>query len=172
MKTAAASRETTATSILTGALVCAIVAAAIAGVTACLVIAAGISGAARHTLRFGFAGVEHSARGAAQIAIHNGRYAAGTLVCALARPSLPRWARLVSDYLLATTLALNAAAIGIAVGAYRWRALAATAPHLPIEFAGLSLAGGAYLHARKQPLSRRALIAAAAAVRSCSGQPR
>jgi hypothetical protein len=161
VKTAADHRATTAMSILTGALVCTIVAAAIAGSAACLVIAIGLSGAARHTLRFGFGGVEHSAQGATQIAIHNGRYAAGTLVCAVLRLSLPRWARLLSDYLLATTLALNAGAIGIAVGGYRWRAIAATAPHLPIEFAGLSLAGGAYVHARRQPLSRRALIATA-----------
>jgi hypothetical protein len=150
-------------SIATGALACASVAAAIAGSAASLIIATGFSGAARHTLRFGFGGVEHSARGATQIAIHNGRYAAGTLVCALLRSSLPQWARLLSDLLLATTLALNAAAIGIAVGAYRGRAVAATAPHLPVEVVGLSLAGGAYLHARTQPFSRRALIATAAA---------
>ena len=64
---------------------------------------------------------------------------------------------------LGTLLAFNAGAVGIAFGAYGQRAIAATAPHLPLEFAGLSLAGGAYLHARRQPLSPPAIAAIAGA---------
>lgn len=161
MKAVATSHETTAISVATGALVCAVAAACIAAAAAVVVIATGLSDDARQTLQFGFDGVDHTTAQAARIAIHNATYAAGTLICALLIPWLPTWARLVSAYLLATTLALNAGTIGIAFGAYRWRAIAATAPHLPVEFAGLSLAGGAYLHACKQPLSMRALIATA-----------
>lgn len=148
-------------SIATGALVCAIGAACIAVTTAVFITATGLSDDARAMLRFGFGGVDHTRAEAARIAIHNARYAAGTLVCALVIAWLPRWAGLVTDCLLATMLSLNAGTIGIAFGAYRWRAVAATAPHLPVEFAGLSLAGGAYLHARKQLLSACSLIATA-----------
>ena len=60
-------------------------------------------------------------------------------------------------------LTFNAAAVGIAIGAYGTRAVTATAAHLPVEFGALSLAGGAYMQACKQPLSARELAAAAAA---------
>jgi hypothetical protein len=161
VKAAAEFRDTTAMSIATGTVVCGLAAACIVSGTAVFVSAAGLSDDARHALRFGFGGVDHTTAEATRIAIHNATYAAGTLVCGVLIPWLPKRARLVSDYLLATLLALNAGTVGIAFGAYRWGAIAATAPHLPIEFAGLSLAGGAYLHACRQPLSVRALIAAA-----------
>lgn len=161
MRPAAAFRDTGATSIATGALACAFVAVCIAATTAVVVIAAGLGDEARSRLRFGFGGVDHTRGEAARIAFHNARYAAGTLVCAVVIPRLPRWTRIATDSLLATVLALNAGTVGIALGAYRWRAVAATAPHLPVEFAGLSLAGGAYLHARAQQLCARSLIAVA-----------
>lgn len=146
-------------SIATGALLCAFAAVCISAATAVFVIATGLADEARATMRFGFGGVDHTKGEAARIAIHNVRYAAGTLVCALVIPRLPPWTRIATDSLLATVLALNAGTVGIAFGAYRWRAIAATTPHLPVEFAGLSLAGGAYLHARKRPLSARSVIA-------------
>lgn len=161
MRTADEPRDTPAMSIATGAFVCALGAACITATTAALVAATGVSDDARATLRFGFGGVDHTRVEAARIAIHNARYAGGSLVCALVIRRLPTWTRIATDCLLATTLALNAGTVGIAFGAYRWRAVAATAPHLPVEFAGLSLAGGAYLHARKQPLSARSFIATA-----------
>jgi hypothetical protein len=161
VRSTAALRDTTATPIATGALVCALAAACIAAATAVFVVATGLSDDARATLRFGFGGLDHTRAEAARIAAHNARYAAGTLVCALVIPWLPTWTRLATDYVLATLLTLNAGTVGIAFGGYRWRAVAATAPHLPVELAGLSLAGGAYLHARKQPLSARSLITTA-----------
>lgn len=149
-------------SIATGALACALAAVLVAAATAVFVIATDLDDEVRATLRFGFGGVDRTRSEAARIALHNARYAAGTLVCALVIPRVPRWTRIATDSLLATVLALNAGTVGIAFGTYRWRAVAATAPHLPVEFAGLSLAGGAYLHARKRPLSVRAGIANAA----------
>jgi hypothetical protein len=161
VRTATALRDRPATSIATGALVCAVAAACITAATAVFITATGLSDDARATLRFGFGGVDHTRAEAARIALHNARYAAGTLVCALVIPRLPKWTRVVTDCLLATVLALNAGTVGMAFGAYRWRGVAATAPHLPVEFAGLSLAGGAYLHSCRQPLSARSLIATA-----------
>jgi Stage II sporulation protein M len=161
MKTASTGAPTL-TSIATGAALCATAITAIVAAAAFFVASAGLSDEARHALGFGFGGVDHTTAEAAWIATHNAKYAAGTLACALLVPWLPRWARLLSDYVLAAMLALNAGTIGVAFGAYRWRAIAATAPHLPVELAGLSLAGGAYLHARRQPLSARALIATTA----------
>ena len=149
----------TARSIATRALRCLTAAASIVAATAVLVIATGLSDDARRALGFRFGGVEHTAGEAAGIALHNARYAAGTLACAAAVPCLPRRARLLSDAVLAALLALNAGTIGVAFGAYRWRVIAATAAHLPLELAALSLAGGAYLHTRRHPPAPRALIA-------------
>ena len=74
---------------------------------------------------------------------------------------MPALAVLLVDLLLAGVLAFNAGLVGVAYGAYGWRAIASTAPHLPVEFAGVSLAGGAYLHACRHPLSVRALAGVA-----------
>ena len=59
-------------------------------------------------------------------------------------------------------LAVNAGLLGVALGAYGSRVAAAIALHLPLEFAALSLAGGAYMQASKQPLGTRALACIAA----------
>jgi hypothetical protein len=149
-------------SIAIGAFVCLTAAACIVAVAAVFVIATGLSDDARRALGFQFSGVDHTTAEASRIAIHNATYAAGTLACAALVPSLSKRARLVSTTVLVALLAANAATIGIAFGAYRWRAIAATAPHLPFELAGLSLAGGAYLHACKQPAPLRALVATGA----------
>lgn len=155
-------REPTATSVAIDGVLCELAAALIVVVAAIVVAAAGLGDDARGTLRFGFGGVEHSGAQVARIALHNSRYAAGTLLCALVAPRMPGLAVLLIDLLLASLLAFNAGLVGVAYGAYGWRAIAATAPHLPVEFAGVSLAGGAYLHACRRPLSRRALGAVAA----------
>jgi hypothetical protein len=149
-------------SIATHSAVCAIAAACIVAGTALFVVATGLSEDARQVLNFDFGGIDHTPTEAARIALHNAKYAGGTLFCAILAPWLPWLPRLLTDYVLATLLVLNSGTIGVAFGAYYGRALAATAPHLPLEFAGLSLAGGAYLHACRRPLSTRALIATSA----------
>ena len=159
MSTGASLREPAAASIAIHAAICAIAAVFIVAVTAVFVAAMGLGDDARQTLRFGFGGIAHTPAQVARIALHNAKYASGTLVCAVLAPWLPRVARMLTDYVLATMLVLNAGTIGIAFGAYRGRAMLATAPHLPLELAGLSLAGGAYLHACRRPLRARALIA-------------
>jgi hypothetical protein len=111
----------------------------------------------RDAWRLSFAGVERTPGEALGIALHNAKLAAATLMCALAAPRLPLRARLLADIALATVLAVNASIVGLALGAYGERLAAATAGHLPIEFAALSVAGGAYLSARRGPVNARAL---------------
>jgi hypothetical protein len=153
----------TATSVMTKAAVLVIVAGSVVVTTALLVVVTGESANARRALGFGFGGVDPSLAEASSIAFHNAKLAGATLVCGAVAPRLPVAMRVPIDLLLALLLVVNAGAVGVALGAYGWRAIAATAPHLPIEFAGLSLAGGAYLHACRQPLSPRAIAAVAGA---------
>ena len=149
--------------IARGSVRCALAAVSVVVVAAAIVSLAGLADDTRRMLRFGFGGVYQSPVEAACIAAQNARFAAGTLVCAGLAPRLkPRGRRLV-DVLLATLLAFNAGAVGIAIGAYGTRAISATALHLPVEFSALSLAGGAYMQACKQPLSARALTGVAMA---------
>ena len=149
--------------ITRSAALCAAVAAAVVIAAAATVSLTGLADEARVLLGLDFAGVERSPTAAASIAIDNGRIAAGVLLCACLAPRLLTRTRIVIDVLLAALLALNAAAVGVAFGAYGTRAIRATALHLPLEIAALSLAGGAYMQACRQPLTRRALAAVATA---------
>jgi hypothetical protein len=159
----ALSHERTTVSVALDALICALMAAAIVALSAIFVAATGLGDNARRALRFGFGGVDRSLAEVSWLALHNARYAGGTLLCALVAPRVPKRALLVTDLLLGSLLAFNAGLVGVAYGAYGWRAIAATAAHLPVEFAAISLTGGAYLHACRRPLSARALAAVAAA---------
>lgn len=137
---------------------------ALAMATAAAVLATGSSEDGRRLLGFDFGGVNRSLGDAIAIAAHNTALAGGVLACATALPRLSR--RLAVDVMLATILTLNAAAIGIAIGAYRVNAIAALAPHALLELAAFSLAGGAYMQARKQAVTARmlTLIGASCAV--------
>ena len=117
----------------------------------------------RHALGFGFGGVDRSLAEVAWIAAHNARVAGATLTWAVAAPRLPRRVRRLVDAVLAIVLSLSGGAVGAAYGAYGGRAITATAPHLPVEFAGLSLAGGAYLHARTHAIRASEFAAVALA---------
>jgi hypothetical protein len=155
--------RSTGTSVAAAACACASAAASLVAATAVLVVVTGVGDDARRALGFGFGGVDRSIAEAMRIAIHNAKFAGGTLLCAAIAPLVPRRALLLTDTALATLLAFNAGTVGLAIGAYGQRAIAAVAPHLPVECAGLSLAGGAYVHARRQRLSRRAIAAVAGA---------
>jgi hypothetical protein len=152
-----------ATSVMTNAAVLVIAAGSVVVTTALLAVVTGESADARRALGFGFGGVDRTFTEASSIALHNAKLAGATLVCGAVAPRLPVAMMVGIDLLLALLLVVNAGAVGVAFGAYGWRAIAVTAPHLPLEFAGLSLAGGAYLHAYTQPLSPRALAAVAGA---------
>lgn len=135
---------------------------AIVALIALGVVVTGQSADARDALRFGFAGMDPSIAQAFAIAIHNSRLAGATLACGVLAPRLHAVTRIPVHLLLALILVFNCAAVGVAFGAYGWRVIRATAPHLPLEFAALSLAGGAYLHACGQPLSTPTIAAVAA----------
>jgi hypothetical protein len=151
-----------ATRVATAATWCFLAAVGIVAFAALVVAATGTSDDARRALRFGFGGVDRSPAEAARIALHNLKYAAGTLTCAALIPRVGPLIRTVVDALLAALLIFNAGAVGVAIGAYGTRVVSAIAPHLPLEFAGLGLAGGAYVQARRQVISAQALAAIAA----------
>lgn len=155
--------STPVAAIAVGTALCAIGAAAVGAATALGVALTGLTDAARSTLGFGFGGLDPSASDVAAIAVHNGRLAAGALLLAAVVPRLPRLARTFADVILLAILALNAGAIGAAIGAYGPRLIEAVALHLPLELGALSLAGGAYMHARQRPIGTRALATLAAA---------
>jgi hypothetical protein len=111
----------------------------------------------RDSLGLSFAGIERTPGEALRIALQNGRIAAAALVGAVTVPRLPVAARRVVDGVLAAVLAFNGIIVGLALGAYGERLVVATAAHLPIEFGALSVAGGAYLSARRRPLRPRSL---------------
>jgi len=145
------------TDIAAGAVACAAAAVLVIAVAAGAVALSGQGEDARRALGFGFGGVERTPGEALRLAIHNARIAAGTLLCAIAAPRLARPARLLVDLMLTSLLAINAGLVGVALGAYGQRLAPAIALHLPLEFAALSLAGGAYMSTSKQPLGTRAL---------------
>lgn len=149
--------------VMRGTALCATVAASVVVTAAAAVAICGLAGETRALLGLDFGGVRRSPTAAASIAIDNGRIAAGVLLCAYLAPRLLTRARIFIDVLFAALLALNAGAVGLALGAYGTRAIRTTVLHLPLELAGLSLAGGAYMQACRQPLTRRAIAAVATA---------
>lgn len=149
--------------ITAGAIVCLSAAMTLLVIAAAAVGLTGLADDARRMLGFDFAGIEPARSEAARIALHNARIAGGTLLCAAIVPLLKVRARQAVERVLATLLAISAIAAGITVGAYGTRAVAALIAHLPLEFAALSLTGGAYRQACHQALRPRELAATAAA---------
>lgn len=148
--------------ITAGAIVCLTAAMTLVVIAAAAVALGGLADDARRMLGFDFRGVEPAASEAARIALHNARIAGGTLLCAAIVPSLAARARQAVDGVLAALLAISAIAVGIAVGAYGARAMTELVAHVPLEFAALSLTGGAYLQACQRALCARELAATAA----------
>jgi hypothetical protein len=158
-----------ATRVAAAAAWCFLAAAGIVAFATVGVAATGASDNARRALGFGFGGVDHSPAEAARIALHNLKYAAGVLLFAALVPRLEPRMRTFVDALLAALLICNAGAVGVATGAYGGRVIPAIAPHLLPEFAGLALAGGAYMQARKQAISPQELAVSAAACTALLG---
>ena len=128
------------TGIAAGAVLCATAAITVVVLASAAVSLAGLADDTRKMLRFGFGGVEQSPSEVARLAIHNARFAGGTLLCAGLAPRLTKHARRAVDLLLVGLLTFNAAAVGIAIGAYGSRAIIiATATHLPVSYTHLTL---------------------------------
>lgn len=148
--------------ILRSAGICAAAATLTAAIVAAAVAWSGRREDVRQSLHFSFAGVGRSPAEVVDVALHNGRFAAGAIVLALIAPRLESLTRRAATVLLAVLLSANAAAVGIAVGAYGLRLLTAIAPHLPLELGGLCLAGGSSLQALREPLRWRTVATVAA----------
>jgi hypothetical protein len=142
-----------------GAAQCLAAATIVAALAAAAVWAGGLADETRRALRFGFGGLERTPGEAASIALYNARVAGGTLLCAIVAPHVSLRARRAIFLLLCTVLACCASAVGVAIGAYGSRLIRAVAVHGPVEFSAFALAGGAYMQACKQGLSRRELAA-------------
>jgi hypothetical protein len=142
-----------------GALRCSLAVTGLTALVAAAISITRLSDDARQLLGFGFGGLPGGAGTGIEIAAHNAQLAGAALLgAALA----PRAALL--DALLGALLVLNAGFLGIAFGGYGARLLAVTWPHLPLELAAFSLAGGAYLAARACRLTVPALAAIGALV--------
>lgn len=116
----------------------------------------------RSELNFTFAGVPRTTPTAISIAAHNAAIAAAPLLAAAAHPHAAVRMRQWVTAGLVLLVAINGAAVGLVVGAYGRQALVALVPHGPIELLAFSIAGGAFMQACQQPLSRGALLAASA----------
>jgi len=103
------------TGIAAGAVLCATAAMTVVVLASAAVSLAGLADDTRKMLRFGFGGVEQSPTEVARLAIHNARFAGGTLLCAGLAPRLTKHARRAVDLLLGGLLTFNAAAVGIAM---------------------------------------------------------
>lgn len=137
---------------------------AIAAPTALVVSTPAVAPAARDALGFGFAGLPQTVTQAARVAIHNTTIAAAPLLCAFLVPKIGHRQRRSLHIVLATLLATNALVVGVAVGAYGFRAVAALAPHAPVEFCAFALAGGAYMHACRHDVGLPQLVGVTAIV--------
>ena len=155
--TRSAPRLPIAESLVKAAIACAGTEALVIACSAAAVRLTGIADEVQHAFRLSFAGVERTPGEAAAIALQNGRIAAAALLCSLAVHRLAGRVRMIVDVVLAAVFVLNVAAIGLALGAYGERLVAATAAHVPIELAALSLTGGTYVSARRRRVPPRAL---------------
>lgn len=144
---------------------------------AAAVTAIAFTGPARDALGFGFGGVPRTFGEAVSIFAHNARLmgavAAAVIVVQSLRleradGSLGRGGELARsgvDVVLGVAVAVNAAVVGVAFGAYGDRMVKATLPHAPVELAAFGLALALYLRARRERLRPRpALLLAAAAL--------
>ncbi len=85
----------------------------------------------------------------APLFLHNLRPVLGVLLAAITASHLGR-GRLLLDGALLIFLAANTTAIGATIGAYGLRA-AQRLPHLPLEYAALTIVAGTYLAHRHHP---------------------
>lgn len=130
-----------------------------AGVAGTVASWPGLAGAARHALAL-HPDTATTAPHAGAVLLHNARPLLGLLLAACVATRLGRW-RIILDAALVAFTAINATAIGAALGAYGTSAAVHLA-HLPLEYAALTLAGSSYLAHRHQPPRPAPLVGAGA----------
>lgn len=99
---------------------------------------------------------------AVSIFAHNMRILAAPLILAAARWGTGRTTRLLGDAIVAATVIVSPLLVGAAIGGHGLQLLTYL-PHLPLEWAALSAAAGAWLSARSTRLAASSLVAYAAA---------
>lgn len=134
---------------------------ALIAIATCGLLAATSAHEARELLPLRFGRVPATPRTALSIALTNARVALVPLALSLLAAQGPAM-RTAGDCVLAAMAAFNAAELGAAVAGYGPRALAALAPHTPVELAAYAVAGAAYLAGRRAcpPAARLARLAA------------
>jgi hypothetical protein len=128
-----------------------------------------IAAQARHWLGFTFTGVPHRIGEASTILFNNERFVLGLGAAAWVaqlkvRKSSPYDPGSVTvalmvlswfvDGVVLFAALVNAAMVGLALGAYGWKTVEALLPHGPFEVAAYCVAGNLYLNARRRVLSR------------------
>jgi hypothetical protein len=147
--------------------------AALTALTALIVHLTWADGA-RNWLRFSFSGLPERPSEAASVFINNVRLLSaallGSLIAAAARRSTARASGLAMqaivrccDVVIALACAANVVFVGLALGAYGRRALAATVPHGPLELLAFTLALAVYIAAHREPVGYRRLVVTAVA---------
>jgi hypothetical protein len=135
------------------------------------VVAIGLAAQTRRWLGFGFSGVPPRIGEAGSILLDNARFvlgmtAAGWLAQLRFKGSraAPRGAGaglvlagigLAVDVFVLLAALVNTALVGLAVGAYGWRMLAALLPHGPFEICAYCIAANLLLTAHRRPIARR-----------------
>ncbi|MEN3284324.1 MAG: hypothetical protein V7607_5464 [Solirubrobacteraceae bacterium] len=120
-----------------------------AAFTCLAVCAVGLSRDVRHALALNVGGHRRPIADAIPIAVNNVRVTVTALGGSVIVARFPR-ARPVLDVALVAVLAINAALLGAAIGAYGGPLLEDLAWHGPLEVSGFAIAGAAYLDARRR----------------------
>ncbi len=109
-------------------------------------------------VRLDGANIPHEPGEVVRIAANNLAVAGSMLLTAALAARMRRTARLVCDVLAASIVARSAVLVGAVLGS-RTTDLVPYLPHLPLEWAAIATASGAWLYARRRPLSGRQLAA-------------
>jgi hypothetical protein len=136
-------------------------------------VRAGWPAETRRLLGFGFTGVPARLDTAVSIFAGNARLLAAIFAAVLVAQSPwlagrdarrgPVMTALTAavDTVLTLSVAVNVALVGAALGAYGERMVVAVLPHGPPELAAYALALAVYLHARREPVAARHVVAVA-----------
>lgn len=121
----------------------------------------GLDDTVRTVVSVQLTGIPHTLSQAASIAANNLLIAGSILLVAVLQPRVGRLGRLVCDGLVVSIVARSALLVGAVIGA-TGSPIAPFLVHLPFEWAGVGVAAGAWLHARRTALTRRELLSLAA----------
>lgn len=120
----------------------------------------GLAAATRDFVSVSLDGLPHTPGQAASIAANNVLIAASMLLVAALAPHMRRGARFLCDALVVSIVARSGLLVGAVLGTTGTDLLPFLV-HLPLEWAGVGMAAGAWLRARRVPLTARELLSLA-----------